>query len=234
MLPSSSYGLASSLPTGLASSPLRSEPSRAPVVDVEVWQREMDAARKEVQKLKAYEKGMLWDMEREGKKEETRVKSEEVRDLRQWRWEQVEAEKAVEEQRATQDHELHMELNRESFEFKRQVRVERLEEERKVHEEEYQKATEQGAWDEQCVRERVERDRRALEERIDEDRDWKRVQQLDRVRTKETEDRKRQEDTSIAMDYERRKLLAQVAALRQSVQLVQSATRRPPVVRAFG
>lgn len=224
MMPVSSSAAALSVP----GSAVQRSPS-APALNVDLWRREMETAQKEVLKLKAFEKGLLWDMTREDQRAKETAKAEEQLDLMHWRWEQVEAAREAAEQKEREDRSRELEENLEATEFKRSVRVAAAEEERRLHAEAYADGVEQNAWEEQVVQEHAEHEHRLLEERTAEEKDFKRVKQLSKLRVKEEQEQREIQDQALQMDFERRKIFAELEALRKSAQFVQNAASRPRV-----
>jgi len=193
---------------------------------MEAFRRELDATRKEVQRLKQQETDMQWRMEREEKKNEEEAVKELEQDLMRWRWEQAEATKEIEAKIAAENHGKEIIENLESVEFKRQVRAADKEKERKTIQDQYQETMANVTWEEQASKENKEREKAVLEDHVEDQKATRDVLITKAQREKEEIERTREEERSVAMDFERRKLLEELNRLRESVGVVQSAYER--------
>jgi len=190
-------------------------------VDMEAWRRELEATRKEVQRMKMMEADMEWTMDREAKAEVQEIKKDEEADLLHWRWQQAEAGKELEEEIRAQDLRKELADSREKSEFTRHVRQEEKETERTIQSEEAQKALDNAAWEEQRQAELATGERKVLEDRIEDTKMVKEIVSQQKFAEKETEDAKRDQETRTAMDFERQQLLAELGRLRKSMHVVQ-------------
>jgi hypothetical protein len=193
---------------------------------MESFRRELEATRKEVLKLKQQEMDMQWRMDRENKKEGEEAKKAAEQDLMEWRWQQVDAGKEVEEQRTVHDREKMFAENLETVEFKRQVRAAEKESEQKEILAEFESTMANVNWEEHVLKEKHEQEKKVLDDKIEDKKAVKEVLVIKAQREKDEVEKTREEEKASVMDFERRKLLDELERLRASVGVVQSAYER--------
>merc|ERR1719420_879051 len=144
----------------------------------------------------------------------------------EWRWQQVDAGKDVEEQKMVHDREKMFAEHLETVEFKRQVRAAEKEHEQKEILNEYESTMANVNWEEHVLKEKQEQEKKVLDDKIEDKKAVKEVLLIKAPREKDEIDRTREEEKASVMDFERRKLLDELERLRQSVGLVQNAYER--------
>jgi hypothetical protein len=177
-------------------------------------------------KLKQQEADMQWKMDRENRKDGEDAKKAAENDLMEWRWQQVDAGKDVEDQKATHDKEKMFAEHLETVEFKRQVRAAEKEHEHKEILEQLESTMENVNWQEHVLKERQEQEKKVLDDKIEDKKAIKEVLVVKAQREKDEIERTREEEKTTVMDFERRKLLEELERLRQSVGIVQNAYER--------
>merc|ERR1719247_967548 len=187
---------------------------------------ELEATRKEVMKLKQQEADMQWKMDRENRKEDEEAKKVAEQDLMEWRWQQVDAGKDVEEQKMNHEREKMFAEHLETVEFKRQVRAAEKEHEYKEILEEFESTMANVNWEEHVLKEKHEQEKKVLDDKIEDKKAIKEVLLIKAQREKDEVEKTREEEKASVMDFERRKLLEELERLRQSVGLVQNAYER--------
>jgi len=193
---------------------------------MESFRRELEATRKEVMKLKQQEADMQWRMDRENRKEDEDSRKAMEQDLMEWRWQQVEAGKDIEEQKEMMMREKLFAENLETVEFKRQVRAAEKEQEQKTILQEFESTMANVNWEEHVLKEKHEQEKKVLDDKIEDKKATKEVLIIKAQREKDEVERTREEEKASVMDFERRKLLDELERLRQSVGVVQSAYER--------
>lgn len=169
---------------------------------------------------------MQWRMDRENRKEGEEAKKATDQDLMEWRWQQIDAGKEVEEQKETMMKEKIFAENLETVEFKRQVRASEKEQEQKAILAEYENTMATVNWEEHVLKEKHEQEKKVLDDKIEDKKAVKEVLLVKAQREKEEIERTREEEKATVMDFERRKLLDELERLRQSVGIVQNAYER--------
>jgi hypothetical protein len=193
---------------------------------MEAFRRELEATRKEVMKLKQQEADMQWRMDRENRKDGEAAKKADEQDLMEWRWQQVDAGKDVEEQKESMMREKIFAENLETVEFKRQVRAAEKEQEQKEVLQQYESTMANVNWEEHVLKEKHEQEKKVLDDKIEDKKAVKEVLLIKAQRDKDEIERTREEEKASVMDFERRKLLDELERLRQSVGVVQTAYER--------
>jgi hypothetical protein len=193
---------------------------------MESFRRELEATRKEVMKLKQQEADMQWKMDRENRKDDEEAKKANEQDLMEWRWQQVDAGKDVEEQKELMMREKIFAENLETMNFKRQVRAAEREKEQKAILEQFESTMENVNWEENVLKEKHEQEKKVLDDKIEDKKAIKEVLIIKAQREKDEVEKTREEEKASVMDFERRKLLEELERLRQSVGVVQSAYER--------
>merc|ERR1719247_1714885 len=177
-------------------------------------------------KLKQQEADMQWRMDRENRKDGEAAKKAAEQDLMEWRWQQVDAGKDVEEQKMVHDREKMFAENLETMEFKRQVKAAEKEHEQKKILEEFEHTMANVNWEEHVLKEKHEQEKKVLDDKIEDKKAIKEVLLIKAQREKDEVEKTREEEKASVMDFERRKLLEELERLRQSVGVVQSAYER--------
>merc|ERR1719389_1466017 len=147
-------------------------------------------------------------------------------DLMEWRWQQVEAGKDLEEQKELMMREKLFAENLETVEFKRQVRAAEKEQEQKTILEAFESTMANVNWEEHVLKEKHEQEKKVLDDKIEDKKAIKEVLVIKAQREKDEIERTREEEKASVMDFERRKLLDELERLRASVGVVQSAYER--------
>merc|ERR1719335_1285752 len=147
-------------------------------------------------------------------------------DLMEWRWQQVDAGKDVEEQKELMMREKIFAENLETVEFKRQVRAAEKEQEQKEILEQFESTMANVNWEEHVLKEKHEQEKKILDDQIEDKKAIKEVLVIKAQREKDEVERTREEEKASVMDFERRKLLDELERLRQSVGIVQNAYER--------
>merc|ERR550537_5854 len=147
-------------------------------------------------------------------------------DLMEWRWQQVEAGKDVEEQKQLMMREKLFAEHLETVEFKRQVRAAEKEHEQKAILEQFETTMANVNWEEHVLKEKHEQEKKVLDDKIEDKKAVKEVLLIKAQRDKDEIERTREEEKASVMDFERRKLLDELERLRQSVGIVQTAYER--------
>merc|ERR1719191_2368304 len=165
-------------------------------------------------------------MDRENRKEDEESRKARDQDLMEWRWQQVDAGKDIEEQKEQMAREKAFAENLETMEFKRQVRAAEKEQEQKEILAEFESTMANVNWEEHVLKEKHEQEKKVLDDKIEDKKAVKEVLIIKAQREKEEIERTREEEKATVLDFERRKLLEELERLRQSVGIVQNAYER--------
>merc|ERR1719409_715290 len=128
-------------------------------------------------------------------------------DLMEWRWQQVEAGKDVEEQKEMMMREKLFAENLETVEFKRQVRAAEKEQEQKTILQEFESTMANVNWEEHVLKEKHEQEKKVLDDKIEDKKATKEVLIIKAQREKDEVERTREEEKSPVIAFQRPKLL---------------------------
>merc|ERR1719191_1049719 len=106
-------------------------------------------------------------MDRENRKEDEESRKARDQDLMEWRWQQVDAGKDIEEQKEQMAREKHFAENLETVEFKRQVRAAEKAEEQKTILEQFESTMANVNWEEHVLKEKHEQEKKVLDDKIE-------------------------------------------------------------------
>lgn len=191
------------------------------------FKRMVEETKKEVRDIRALERQMKWNLQREEHKEVVLDKKAEEEEIRDWRWKQTEGMKAHAEEKAQEDRAVTLEESKAFQEFKRERKVETKDEDLRYIQEVYHQDLDHAEHRVEMAREQAEREQTVISDRLESRMHLKEQKlqelQLARART----DEQRMMEQTLEMQAVAEQLAREKAALLQSLELTKAATRVP-------
>lgn len=189
------------------------------------FKRMVEETKKEVREIRALERQMKWNLQREEHKEVVLDKKSEEEDIRDWRWKQTEEMKAYAEEKAQEDRAVTLEESKAFQEFKRERKVETKVEDLRYIQEVYHQDLDHAEHRVEMAREQAEREQTVIADRLESRMHLKeqKMQELQLARAKA--DEQRMMEQTLEMQAVAEQLAREKAALLQSLELTKAATR---------
>merc|ERR1712151_1256333 len=195
--------------------------------EMDLMKGQYNQAKKEVQQIRALESQLMWDMDREERKQTEAEKREEAREIMEWRESQAVGMKEYVEQKTKEERIQELMESKDFQEFKREWKEAKRKDDLEWIKERLEQGMDQAAWNAELQRAAMAERQEEVVDRLEECQDMRDIKANEEMQKKVQIEQDRSHEAHLEMAHKVNQISAEKAELLKNLEMLRSRQKVP-------